>query len=161
MLVDGVHHKTVTFAENRLILVNQPLLPHRFETVTYTDYREVAEAIKTMVVRGAPAIGATAAYGMALAEIEGVDLEEAAKLLKSARPTAQDLFYAVDTVLKETRSGGSARNAAEAIAAKYEAACKKIGEHGAGPARLARSSRRTVRRSCHYSFGRNISMGRR
>ena len=79
MLVRGKHHKTVTFEDGKLVLINQPLLPHRFETVSYADYRQVAQAIKTMVVRGAPAIGATAAYGMALAEIEGADLEEAAE----------------------------------------------------------------------------------
>ena len=132
MLVDGRHCKTVAFENNRLVLINQPLLPHRFETIGYTDYRDVALAIKTMVVRGAPAIGAAAAYGMALAEIAGADMEEAAALLKSARPTAQDLFYAVDTVIAKTTAGGSALSAAGDIADAYESACRQIGEHGAG-----------------------------
>ena len=132
MLVGGKHHKTVTFTDGGLVLVNQPLLPHKFETVTYTDYREAARAIKTMIVRGAPAIGATAAYGMALAEIEGADMEKAAALLKSSRPTAQDLFYAVDTVLAKISTGGSALDTAGDIALAYERACRKIGEYGAG-----------------------------
>ena len=131
MLVGGEHHKTVTFEGSRLVLINQPLLPHRFETVAYVDYRDVARAIRTMVVRGAPAIGAAAAYGMALAEIEGADMEEAAVLLKSTRPTARDLFYAVDAVLAKVRSGGSALEAAKGIARAYESACRKIGELGA------------------------------
>ncbi len=132
MLVDGRHYKTVTFEDGRVVLVNQPLLPHRFETVSFTDYREVARAIRTMVVRGAPAIGAAAAYGMALAEIEGADLLEAAALLKSSRPTAQDLFYAVNMVLQETASGVSALDTAARIAGEYVSACRKIGEYGAG-----------------------------
>ena len=131
MLVNGKHHKSVTFEDGELVLVNQPLLPHRFETVTYRDFREVVGAIKTMVVRGAPAIGATAAYGMALAEIEGADMDEAAALLKSARPTAQDLFYAVDAVMTEVQSGGAALDAATGISQAYESACRQIGEYGA------------------------------
>ncbi len=132
MLVAGVHRKTVEFTEGRLILVNQPLLPHRFETVSYTDYRDAAKAIKTMVVRGAPAIGACAAYAMALAELEGVDLQEAGELLKSSRPTAQDLFAAVDAVTAAASAGEKALDAAVRIAAGYESACKKIVELGSG-----------------------------
>lgn len=131
MLVNGVHHKTVTFAEGALRLINQPLLPHRFEAVEITDYREAARAIKTMVVRGAPAIGATAAYGMALAEATGVDLEEAGAVLAASRPTAQDLFYAIRRVKELVRGGSDALTAARGIAADYEAACEAIGEHGA------------------------------
>lgn len=132
MLVRGVHRKTVEFDGRRLVLVNQPLLPHRFETVSYSDYREVADAIRTMVVRGAPAIGACAAFGMALAEIQGADLETAAALLRSSRPTAQDLFWAIDTILKAKSSGESAVDAATRLAADYESACVKIGKAGAG-----------------------------
>ena len=132
MLVRGVHRKTVEFDGRRLVLVNQPLLPHRFETVSYSDYRDVADAIRTMVVRGAPAIGASAAFAMALAEIEGADLETAGALLRSARPTAQDLFWAIDTILKAKASGETAVDAAARIAADYESACVKIGMAGAG-----------------------------
>jgi len=132
MLVNGIHRKTVEFNDGRLTLVNQPLLPHRFETVSFTDYREVAKAITNMVVRGAPAIGAAAAYALALAENEGADLSEAATLLKSARPTAQDLFSSVDSVLKAVDTGKSAADAADEISAAYESACKNIGELGAG-----------------------------
>jgi len=132
MLVKGVHRKTVEFENGTLTLVNQPLLPHRFETVSYTDYREVVTAIKTMVVRGAPAIGAAAAFAMALAEANGDNLDVASAALKSARPTAQDLFAAVDSVAAAVRSGGSAAGAAAEIAAAYESACRSIGKLGAG-----------------------------
>jgi methylthioribose-1-phosphate isomerase len=132
MIVQGVHRKTVWFEDDRLIMINQPLLPHRFETIEYTDYRQAAVAIKTMVVRGAPAIGATAAYAMALAELQGADLDEAAILLKQTRPTAQDLFFAVDSILSAVRTGKDALDTARAIASDYEHACRMIGEHGAG-----------------------------
>ena len=131
MIVRGKHRKTVWFEDGRLFLINQPLLPHRFETVSYTDYREAAEAIRTMVVRGAPAIGATAAYAMALAAIQGVDLAEAASVIRGTRPTAQDLFYAVQTVLDESGKGRDALEIAREIAQAYERSCEAIGEHGA------------------------------
>lgn len=131
MIVGGVHCKTVGFDDGALKLVNQPLLPHDFQILSITDYLEAAKAIKTMVVRGAPAIGATAAYGMALAERQGVDLDEAAGVLTKTRPTAQDLFYAVKRVRAMVDDGASALDAARRIAADYEAACEKIGEFGA------------------------------
>jgi S-methyl-5-thioribose-1-phosphate isomerase len=132
MIVDGKHYRTVWFEEGELCLINQPLLPHRFEIVRYTDYREAAKAIKTMVVRGAPAIGATGAFAMALAERQGVDLKEAATVLRATRPTAQDLFYGIRRVLDGVAAGRPALETAQAIADDYEAACRAIGEHGAG-----------------------------
>lgn len=131
MIVGGVHCKTVGFADGALKLVNQPLLPHEFQILSITDYHEAAKAIRTMVVRGAPAIGATAAYGMALAAQQGVDLGEAAAVLTKTRPTAQDLFYAVRRVEKMVAAGRNALDAAREIAADYETACERIGEHGA------------------------------
>ena len=88
MIVDGKHYRTVWFEDGALCLINQPLLPHRFEIVRLTDYRQAAMAIKTMVARGAPAIGATGAFAMALAERHGADLQEAATVLRATRPTA-------------------------------------------------------------------------
>ena len=131
MLVKGSHRRTVWFENGSLQMVNQPLLPHSFEIVAFTDYREVAEAIRTMVVRGAPAIGATAAYGMALAQQNGEDLDEAAKVLKGTRPTAQDLFYGVDTVMRELKKGGNGLKTAEEISERYVSSCESIGKYGA------------------------------
>jgi methylthioribose-1-phosphate isomerase len=85
-------------------LIDQRKLPWEFEVAAYDDYHEVARAITEMVVRGAPAIGATAAFGMALAARQSRatdrlallrDLEEAAKVLNAARPTAVNLSWAV------------------------------------------------------------------
>ena len=132
MIIDGRHHRTVWFEGGHLHLINQPLLPHRFEILRYGDYREVAEAIKTMVVRGAPAIGATGAFALALADAQSVELEEAAAVLRSTRPTAQDLFYGIRRVLEGVGEGRSALEIAQEIADDYVVACRSIGEHGAG-----------------------------
>ena len=107
MKVDGRHYRTVWFEDQHLCLINQPRLPHSFEILRYRDYRAVADAIRTMVVRGAPAIGATGAFGMALAEAQGVDLEQAARTLRNTRPTAQDLFYGIDTVALASLGSGT------------------------------------------------------
>ena len=131
MIIDGEHYRTVWFEDGKLNLINQPLLPHRFEIVRFGDFREVADAIETMVVRGAPAIGATGAFAMALAEAEGVALDSAAELLRATRPTAQDLFYGIERVLRGVGEGRAALDVARGIADDYLAACRAIGEHGA------------------------------
>ncbi|MGW8267367.1 MAG: S-methyl-5-thioribose-1-phosphate isomerase [Longimicrobiales bacterium] len=131
MIIEGRHYRTVWFEEGRLHLINQPLLPHRFEVLRYGDYRAVADAIKTMVVRGAPAIGATGAFALALAEAEGVPLDEAAGLLRATRPTAQDLFSGIRRVLEGVGEGRAALEVAREIADDSIAACLAIGELGA------------------------------
>lgn len=94
-----------------LNLIDQRRLPWVFETVAYTDYRDAAQAITDMVVRGAPAIGATGAFALALAAHTSPardrlslmrDLEEAARLLAAARPTAVNLAWALARVLRVT-----------------------------------------------------------
>lgn len=101
--------RTVFWEDNELKLIDQRRLPDRLELVGYRDYRQVAQAIRDMVVRGAPAIGATAAFGLALAAQQSesrslsdlsLDLAQAADVLKAARPTAVNLAWAVDRVLK-------------------------------------------------------------
>jgi methylthioribose-1-phosphate isomerase len=96
------------FAESKLYLLDQRLLPARVEYVECDNWRCVAECISQMVVRGAPAIGAAAAFGMALAALEHghedllgftAALEEAARGLKGTRPTAVNLAWAVDRML--------------------------------------------------------------
>jgi len=98
-------------------MVDQNLLPWEFRIVEFRDYREVAKAIKNMTVRGAPAIGATAALGLALAAyhskattIEELmeELRRAYEILKSTRPTAVNLFWALDRIMQvahRTRGG--------------------------------------------------------
>jgi S-methyl-5-thioribose-1-phosphate isomerase len=114
-----------------LCLINQHLLPWKLEVLRYSDYRQVAEAIRTMVVRGAPAIGAAGAFAMALAAQQGEDLGAAAALLRATRPTAQDLFAAIDRTLAAAASGRGLLEEAQAVADGYERACSAIGEIGA------------------------------
>jgi methylthioribose-1-phosphate isomerase len=110
-----------------LELLNQLLLPRKVEYVRCNTAHEVADAIKSMVVRGAPAIGVAAAFGMALAKIRGEDLEFAAIELKQARPTAVNLAWAVDRMLR----AGCTVAEAEAILREDIEANRRIGRFGA------------------------------
>ena len=114
-----------------LSLLDQRLLPGREVWIECHNAAEVAEAIKTMVVRGAPAIGVSAAYGLAMAGRRGDDLFSAASVLKAARPTAVNLAWAVDRMLAASADPAALRVEAEAINAEDLAACKAIGRHGA------------------------------
>ncbi len=96
--------RTVFWEHNQVRMIDQRRLPHALVVNSYEDYRAVAEAIKTMVIRGAPAIGAAAAYGMALAGLQSeartrdailLDLDRAARVLAAARPTAVNLNWAL------------------------------------------------------------------
>ncbi len=92
--------KTLEWENNKLKLIDQTKLPDELTYVYCTTYQDVIQAIKNMTVRGAPAIGVAAAFGMVLADKEGVDLNLAAKEIKASRPTAINLFWAVNRVLK-------------------------------------------------------------
>jgi len=153
------HVRTVTFdaARNEVLLVEQRLLPHEFRIVAMRDFRETARAIKDMIVRGAGAIGATAAYGLAQGAraFRGRELakflrhvETVYQTLAAARPTAVDLVNAMNQVLVAMRHGqGVADQQALALAAAEEFAqedvrhCEAIGRHGA---KLIRSGMRVL-----------------
>jgi methylthioribose-1-phosphate isomerase len=109
--------------------IDQRILPAKFKIVTIKTYNEMAEAISNMTVRGAPTIGASAAYGMALAWLKGEDLDVAAKTIKATRPTAHDLFYAVDLMLSKREE--DLVKAADDFADSIVLMCGKIGENGA------------------------------
>ncbi len=109
--------------------IDQRLLPGRFRITSIRTYREMAEAISDMTIRGAPSIGAAAAYGMALAWLRGESLVRAAKAIRATRPTAHDLFYAVDQMLAQ--SDADLVKAADAYADDIVSMCKRIGENGA------------------------------
>ena len=91
--------KTLEWIDNRLKLIDQRKLPDTLEYFYCDTYQDVIFAIKDMVVRGAPAIGVSAAFGVALADINGEDVFKAGEDIKAARPTAVNLFWAVDRVL--------------------------------------------------------------
>lgn len=120
---------------NTLYLLDQTKLPVEEIWLPYTDYRPVADAIRTMVVRGAPAIGVTAAYAYCLAALAGEDLTEAKAVLAASRPTAVNLFWALDRMACKTEAcGGDPETLiAEAVAIHQEdvAMCKAMGLYGA------------------------------
>jgi len=119
--------KSIKFEKNRLFILNQTLLPHRTNYVECKNVNDVAEAITSMKVRGAPAIGIAAAYALALSKKP----EEDARLLLSTRPTAVDLKNAVDFMLEEIKNGRDAFSAAERWHNAVEDKCKRIAENGA------------------------------
>ena len=97
------------FEKHELCLIDQRRLPASLEVATLHTCLEVAEAIKNMTVRGAPAIGATAAFGLALAARESIareatglyaDMQAAAAILQSTRPTAVNLAWALERELQ-------------------------------------------------------------
>ncbi len=116
---------------DRLSLLDQRLLP---ATETWIECRtagDVAEAIRTMVVRGAPAIGVSAAFGMALAAQRGEDLAHAAGLLKRSRPTAVNLAWAVDRILRHGGDAAAMGEEAERIRLEDVEANMRMGRYGA------------------------------
>ena len=153
------HYRTVTFdaAQNAVLLIEQRLLPHKFKIVGTRDFRATAEAIQTMVVRGAGAIGATAAYGLAQGAraFRGVNQKKfeahlgvVYQTLKSSRPTAVDLVNAMNDVRAAMRAGRTVEEQqALALAAAEEFAnanvrdCAALGRHGA---KLIRSGMRIL-----------------
>src|SRR5438874_13478562 len=97
MKVNGTHMRTIWVeADQSVGTIDQTLLPHRYATIRLNTVEDAARAIKTMQVRGAPLIGAAAAYGMALAAREDASdaaLERASALLLATRPTAINLRW--------------------------------------------------------------------
>jgi S-methyl-5-thioribose-1-phosphate isomerase len=148
------HYRTVAFdrARNAVLLIEQRLLPHEFKIVATKNFRETAGAIRDMIVRGAPAIAATAAYGLAQGALafRGRDqrkfsrhIEIVYKTLKAARPTAVDPVNAMNGIRAVMRTGKTiaeqqslALAAAEEFASEDVRHCEEIGRHGA---RLIRS----------------------
>ena len=120
-------------------VIDQTLLPHRFETRSLRTLEDAADAISTMVVRGAPLIGVTGAYGLMLAlqrDPSDGALQEAFERLNATRPTAVNLRWALERLrdrvasLPEAERAAAAQAEAGAIAEEDVAMCAAIGEHG-------------------------------
>src|SRR5208282_1401037 len=140
--------RTVAFdrARNAVLLIEQRLLPHEFKIVATKNFRETAGAIRDMIVRGAPAIAATAAYGLAQGALafRGRDLQKFSRhieivcqTLKAARPTAVDPVNAMNGVRAAMRAGRTVAEqqsltlaAAEEFANEDVRHCEEIGRHG-------------------------------
>jgi methylthioribose-1-phosphate isomerase len=134
MKIAGTHYRTVWMEGNEVKLIDQTLLPFKFEIFTAKNYTDICHAIRTMIVRGAGAIGAAAGYGMAMAFLQSGSrdyVEKARKELDATRPTARNLFYATERVFKAgIISPRLALHEAELIALEDEEAGKNIGING-------------------------------
>lgn len=142
MNVDGTHYRTIWLASDgwAVEIIDQTKLPFNFETVRLETVEDAAVAIKDMLVRGAPLIGATAAYGMALAmhaDPSDAALDRAYARLLSTRPTAVNLRWALDEMIKLLKPLGANARQAAAYARAAEICdddvdiCSSIGDHGA------------------------------
>ncbi|MCX7802440.1 MAG: S-methyl-5-thioribose-1-phosphate isomerase [Meiothermus ruber] len=119
------------FENNTFWLLDQRRLPFEEVWVPCQTARDIAVGIREMVVRGAPAIGVTAAYGMVLAHLSGEDLAEADALLRQSRPTAVNLFYALDRMKPHWGSLEASLREAQAIWDEVQATERAISQHGA------------------------------
>ena len=106
--------RTVEFKDNRVIMIDQTKLPNELVFVEFDDYAQVADAIRTLVVRGAPAIGVSGAFGLSLAALQSKsnsrdqllsDLEYAKKILFETRPTAVNLKWGLERIMTVAKSG--------------------------------------------------------
>ncbi len=143
MFIDGKHFRTIWWETGSWTasVIDQRLLPHKFEIRRLATAADAAKAISSMVVRGAPLIGVTAAYGVALAMVEDPSnegLARACSLIGGARPTAVNLAWAVERMrralipLEPPKRVAAARSAASAMAEADVAACVSIGRIGEG-----------------------------
>ncbi len=142
MDVNGVHYRTIWLEDDgwSVRIIDQTLLPHEFSTTLLTTLEETCSAIETMQVRGAPLIGVTAAYGLALAlrsNSSDAAMQQAIDRLTATRPTAVNLQWALERVRNavENLQGEERVSAAYAKAAGLAdedvSACSRIGRHGA------------------------------
>ena len=138
--------KTLEWKNNSVVMIDQTKLPNELVFVEYSDYNDVARAIKTLVVRGAPAIGVSGAFGMALAALQSKattneelieDLEKAKKVLFETRPTAVNLAWGLERIMEVARKGNdvseikdSIIQTAKKMADKDVETNMKIGKYG-------------------------------
>ncbi|NDB47161.1 MAG: S-methyl-5-thioribose-1-phosphate isomerase [Nitrososphaeria archaeon] len=116
--------KTVEWKDNSVIMIDQTKLPNELVYVKYTDFMDVASAIKNLVVRGAPAIGVSGAFGLALASLQSKattreqllsDLESARKILFETRPTAVNLAWGLDRIIQVAKQGNDVQSIRDSI----------------------------------------------
>ena len=139
MRIKGKEYRTIWFENNVVKIIDQTKLPHQFKIKDLKTVKDAINAIKIMEVRGAPLIGGTAAYGIALAVQENNDLEfikKSAKELIQSRPTAINLKWAVDRMMKKLAGINSnqilsiALHEAKEICDEDEKFCENIGING-------------------------------
>jgi methylthioribose-1-phosphate isomerase len=139
MKIEGKHYRTIWSDGESVFAIDQSKLPHKFEVVAWRFVEDAAQGIQSMVVRGAPLIGAAAAYGMALAmkaNPSDESLQHAYDLLVRSRPTAVNLRWALDrmsgllTRLSTSERTDAAYREALSIADEDAENCSLLGDHG-------------------------------
>ena len=139
MIIEGKEYRTIWFEKNVVKIIDQTKLPHQFVIKDLKRVKDAINAIKVMEVRGAPLIGATAAYGLVLAVIENNEqsfLKKSAENLIRSRPTAINLKWAVDRMMNKLSGVNSdkilemALNEAKEICEEDIKFCKNIGLNG-------------------------------
>jgi len=135
---------TIEWKDNRVRIIDQTLLPHRLKFIYCDSARDIYGAIKTMKIRGAPALGVAAAYGMYLGardsgKIFFKDLEKTARYIASSRPTARNLFWAIERMKRTAHAHKKEPietirrillKEAELILSEDKDICRKIGRFG-------------------------------
>ena len=127
MKIEGKDRRTLWLENGIVKFIDQRKLPYKLEIFSAKTVDDVAFAIKDMVVRGAPAIGTAAVYGMALGK---KDLQKTAEKLRATRPTAYDLFYAIEYMIEQITNGKDEFDVATKYVEDIVQQCKKIGEYG-------------------------------
>jgi methylthioribose-1-phosphate isomerase len=139
--------RTVEWKNNSVVMIDQTKLPNELVFVKYTDFNDVANAIRTLVVRGAPAIGVSGAFGLALAVLQSSsetldgllsDLENAKKILFDTRPTAVNLSWGLEKIMDVAKQGKTVSEIRDTVIAKAKQMAeedintnKKMGKNGA------------------------------
>ena len=154
MKIDGKPYRTIWVANDgwSVEIIDQTLLPHRFETLRLTTADQAAHAIKSMQVRGAPLIGATAAYGIALAmraDASDEALEKTHAMLLATRPTAINLRWALDDMRAHLRN----RKREERVAAAYARAAEICDEDVATNAAIGRHGLALIEKAANGKKG--------
>jgi len=116
--------KTVEWKDNKVVMIDQTKLPNQLVYVKFSDYNQVADAIRNLVVRGAPAIGVSGAFGLALAVLQSNsetkkqlldDLKKAKQILFETRPTAVNLAWGLERIMNTANSGDSVEQIRELV----------------------------------------------
>jgi len=139
--------RTVEWKNDSVVMIDQTKLPNELVFVKYTDFNDVANAIRTLVVRGAPAIGVSGAFGLALAVLQSSsetldgllsDLENAKKILFDTRPTAVNLSWGLEKIMDVAKQGKTVSEIRDTVIAKAKQMAeedintnKKMGKNGA------------------------------
>jgi len=116
--------KTVEWKNNKVVMIDQTKLPNELIFVEYNDFNQVADAIRNLIIRGAPAIGISGAFGLALAALQSkattkdeliLDLDKARKILFETRPTAVNLGWGLEKIMNVAKSGDSVEHIKELV----------------------------------------------